>query len=57
MIMLVVFSITSVGNPWLRHISHPQEKEGRPKKNEKKTPPFTPPPSPSPPVPPLAAPL
>jgi hypothetical protein len=37
----------SVGNPWLRHSSHPQEKEGGPKKNEKqkkkkKTPPFTP---------------
>jgi hypothetical protein len=28
--------ITSVGNPWLRHSSHPQEKEGGPKKNEKK---------------------
>jgi hypothetical protein len=27
---------TSVGNPWLRHSSHPQEKEGGPKKNEKK---------------------
>jgi len=27
---------TSVGNPWLLHSSHPQEKEGGPKKNEKK---------------------
>jgi hypothetical protein len=26
---------TSVGNPWLRHSSHPQEKEGGPKKNKK----------------------
>jgi hypothetical protein len=36
--------VTSVGNPWLRHSSHPQEKEGGPKKKEKKkkTPPFTP---------------
>jgi hypothetical protein len=31
------FKNTSVGNPWLRHSSHPQEKEGGPKKNEKKT--------------------
>jgi hypothetical protein len=42
--LYAVFVRTSVGNPWLRHSSHPQEKEGVPKKNEKKkkTPPFTP---------------
>jgi hypothetical protein len=49
---------TSVGNPWLRHSSHPQEKEGGPKKKRrkklkkrKKTPSFTPP------LPPAAPPL
>jgi hypothetical protein len=26
----------SVGNPWLRHSSHPQEKEGGPQKKKKK---------------------
>jgi hypothetical protein len=30
-----IFNKTSVGNLWLRHSSHPQEKEGGPKKNEK----------------------
>jgi hypothetical protein len=52
------FFFTSVGNPWLRHSSHPQENEGGPKKNEKKkkkkkkkkTPPFTPPPMLEPPI-------
>jgi hypothetical protein len=43
----LALSITSVRNPWLRHSNHPQEKEGGPKKNEKrkkekKTPPFIP---------------
>jgi hypothetical protein len=48
----------SVGNPWLRLSSHPQEKEGGPKKNvkkkkkKKKTPPYTPLPL-RPPPPPL----
>jgi hypothetical protein len=35
---------TSVDNPWLRHSSHPQEKEGGPKINEKKSPLSPPPP-------------
>jgi hypothetical protein len=26
--------LTSVGKPWLRHSSHPQEKEGGPKKKK-----------------------
>jgi hypothetical protein len=33
---LAYFTTTSVGNPWLRHSIHPQEKEGGPKTNEKK---------------------
>jgi hypothetical protein len=42
---------TSVDNPWLRHSSHPQEKEGGPKKKKKK-PPFSPHPCcPTPPTP------
>jgi hypothetical protein len=47
-VMGLPIKLTSVGNPWLRHFSHPQEKEGGPQKKpkKKKTPPSTPPPPP-----------
>jgi hypothetical protein len=45
---------TSVDNPWLRHSSHPQEKEGGPKKKRKKK--KNPPLPPTPALPPLSPP-
>jgi hypothetical protein len=33
---VLIIIVMSVGNPWLRHSSHPQEKEGGPKKTGKK---------------------